>query len=225
MARKRSLDEGPAVRQSILDAGARLYSDRGFRATSIRELADAAGISSSTMYHHFANKQEILYAILMDFMSSFVGEIVPVLLERTRSPQERIAEAVRLHLWISERDRLKLVIGAPLRYELSEDQRQSLTALQRLYRDAFCGAIEDGVSQGGFEVANPRLSTLAVLDMLNGVREWIDPVGPTSYDEIVGHYQGLVLRQLSAETAMATAPRPGSARAATDRRPRSRSEA
>ena len=213
MARKRSLDEGPAVRQSILDAGARLYSDRGFRATSIRELADAAGISSSTMYHHFANKQEILYAILMDFMRSFVGEIVPVLMEHTRSPQDRIAEAVRLHLWISERDRLKLVIGAPLRYELSEDQRLSLAGLQRLYRDAFCGAIEDGVHQGSFEAANPRLSTVAVLDMLNGVREWIDPDGPTSYDEIVRYYQSLVLRQLTAAvptptTSRADAPAP-----------------
>lgn len=201
LARKRSLDEGPAVRQSILDAGARLYSDRGFRATSIRDLAESAGISSSTMYHHFANKQEILYAILMDFMRSFVAEIVPLLLERTRSPQDRISEAVRLHLWISERDRLKLVIGAPLRYELNEKQRQSLTALQRLYRDAFRGAIEDGVRDGSFSVARPQLSTIAILDMLNGVREWIDPSGPTSFNEIVDHYQTLVLRQLDTAAA------------------------
>lgn len=225
MARKRSLDAGPAVRQSILDAGARLYSDRGFRATSIRELADAAGISSSTMYHHFANKQEILYAILMDFMRSFVGEIVPVLLERTRTPQQRIAHAVRLHLWISERDRLKLVIGAPLRYELSEDQRQSLAALQRLYRDAFRDAITDGVRLGVFDAPSPRVSTVAVLDMLNGVREWLDPAGPTSFDEIVGYYQTLVLRQLgvapapfaataaTAATASAAAAAPAAARA------------
>ena len=220
MARKRSLDEGPAVRQPILDAGARLYSDRGFRATSIRELADAAGISSSTMYHHFANKQEILYAILTDFMRSFVGEIVPVLLERTRSPQDRIAEAVRLHLWISERDRLKLVIGAPLRYELNEEQRLSLATLQRLYRDAFCGAIEDGVRQGSFDAASPRLTTVAILDMLNGVREWIDPSGPTSFDEIVGYYQTLVLRQLAAAEPRTAAGKPTAAR-----KPRSRSEA
>lgn len=197
MARKRSLDGGPAVRQSILDAGARLYSERGFRATSIRQLADAAGISSSTMYHHFANKQEILYAILMDFMRSFVGEIVPVLMERTRSPQERISQAVRLHLWISERDRLKLVIGAPLRFELTEDQRLSLTALQRLYRDAFRGAIEDGVAEGSFVAPSPQVSALAILDMLNGVREWIDPAGPISFEDLVGYYQDLVLRQLA----------------------------
>lgn len=203
MARKRSLDEGPAVRQSILDAGAQLYSERGFRATSIRELADAVGISSSTMYHHFANKQEILYAILVEFMRSFVAEIVPMLDERDRSARERIAQAVRLHLWISERDRLKLVIGAPLRYELSDEQRAVLTAMQREYRDAFSDAIADGVRQQIFDAPRPKLATAAILDMLNGVREWLDPDGPTSFDEIVGYYQTLVLRQLTTPTSTA----------------------
>jgi TetR/AcrR family transcriptional regulator, cholesterol catabolism regulator len=202
VARKRSLDEGPVVRESILSAGARLYSTRGFRATSIRDLADAAGISSSTMYHHFGNKQEILYAILMDFMRSFVGEIIPVLQERSRTPVQRIAEAVRLHLWISERDRLKLVIGAPLRSELSERQSQSLRVLQRDYRDAFRGAIQDGIDDGVFEAGNPLLSTTAILDMLNGVREWLDPAGPAPFEEVAEYYQGIVLKTLAASPVL-----------------------
>ncbi|MFV0533116.1 MAG: TetR/AcrR family transcriptional regulator [Cumulibacter sp.] len=196
MARKRSLDEGPTVRQAVLDAGARLYSERGFRATSIRDLADAAGISSSTMYHHFANKQQILYAILTDFMRSFAGEIIPILTDASMAPQERITEAVRLHLWISERDRLKLVVGAPVRYELRDEQRQALSALTGEYRGAFHDAIGDGVRCGVFDVANPRLTTIGILDMLNGVREWHDPTGALSFEQIVDHYQQTVLRQL-----------------------------
>ncbi|WP_166741795.1 TetR/AcrR family transcriptional regulator [Cumulibacter soli] len=212
MARKRSLDEGPTVRQAILDAGARLYSERGFRATSIRDLADAAGISSSTMYHHFANKQQILYAILTDFMRSFAGEIIPILTDASIAPQERITDAVRLHLWISERDRLKLVVGAPVHYELGDEQRQALSALTGEYRSAFHGAIGDGVRCGVFDVANPRLATIAILDMLNGVREWHDPAGALSFEQIVDHYQRTVLRHLGYDER---AQRPAGQRAAS----------
>ncbi|WP_158726452.1 TetR/AcrR family transcriptional regulator [Tomitella fengzijianii] len=196
MARKRSLDGGPAVRRSILEVAARLYSERGYAATSIRDLADAAGISSSTMYHHFANKQQILFEIVRDFMRTFDAEIVPALTDPDAAPAERITTAVRLHLEISERDRLQLVVGNPTKSALTEPQRTEIAGLQRIYRDAFVGAIKDGVAAGDFDVAQPTVTTSAILDMLNGVREWIDAGGPLTLEQIVTQYQALTLRML-----------------------------
>jgi AcrR family transcriptional regulator len=199
MARKRSLDEGPVVRGSILEVAARLYSERGYAATSIRDLADAAGISSSTMYHHFANKQQILFEIVMDFMRTFDSEIVPSLADGNSTPTERIIRAVRLHLEISERDRLQLIVGSPTKSALTEDQRTEIASLQRIYREAFMAAILAGIATFEFDVDDPAVTTSAILDMLNGVREWIDTDGPLTLEEIVGRYQALTLRMLGAE--------------------------
>ncbi len=57
----KSLTAGTDVAEEILVAAASLFYERGYDATSIRDLALVAGISSSTLYHHFTNKQEILY--------------------------------------------------------------------------------------------------------------------------------------------------------------------
>ena len=102
MARKRSLDEGPVLRGKIMERAGVLFYERGFAATSIRDIADAVGISSSTLYHHFTNKQEVLHAIAVNFMRDFVAETTVVLRDTSRSPTERIRETVRLHLTISE---------------------------------------------------------------------------------------------------------------------------
>ena len=102
MARKKSLDEGRVPREEILQRASLLFYERGYGATSIRDIAEAVGLSSSTMYHHFANKQDVLYAIVDRFMSDFVDATVPVLRDTTLSPAERIRRTVRRHIEISD---------------------------------------------------------------------------------------------------------------------------
>ena len=200
MARKISLDEGPVIHRKILDVGARLYSERGFAATSIRDLADAAGISSSTIYHHFPNKQAVLYEILRSFMENFIAEINPVLTRTDLGPTARIVRAVSLHLQISERDRLQLVVGSSVMSALSPEQSKDISTLQRAYRREFQATIVDGVERGEFHVGLPSLTTSAILDMLNGVREWLRQDGSLTLEEIIDHYQQLVLSMLRADS-------------------------
>lgn len=206
MARKKSLNDGPILRSAILEAGARLYSERGFSATSIRDLADAVDISSSTLYHHFANKQEILYEILLGFMQNFVAEISPMLRDVQREPTERILRAIDMHLRISERDKLQLIIGSSVKRVLSPEQNAQVTRLQRDYRGAFLQAIRDGLDQGHFASSAPELTTTAILDMLNGVREWLTSEGALTIDEIVEHYQQLALMMLNVSRVSDSVP-------------------
>ena len=196
MARKRSLDEGPVLREAIMDASAVLFYQRGFGATSIRDIADAVGISSSTMYHHFTNKQDILHACVARFMTEFVAATVPMLRDQTRPPAERIREMVRLHVEISDDRRTELLVGNPIRHALNPKQQKEGIALQQAYHDAVRDVITEGTAQGEFAVADPEILTMAVLDMLNGVREWYHHDGPLRRDEIIDRYTDIVFKML-----------------------------
>jgi AcrR family transcriptional regulator len=198
MARKRSLDEGPVLRGQIIAEAAALFYERGYGSSSIRDIAEAAGISSSTMYHYFANKQEVLYAITSKFMTDFVAATVPVLRDRAHTPTARIRDVVRIHLEMSDDRRSELLVGTAVRYALNPEQRREVIKLQQAYNDAARDVIAEGCATGEFHVADVRLTTMAVLDMLNGVREWFRPTGPLSRSEIVDRYTTLVLKILGA---------------------------
>lgn len=201
VARKKSLDEGRVPREEILQRASLLFYERGYGATSIRDIADAVGISSSTMYHHFANKQDVLYEIVSRFMSDFVNATVPVLRDEALSPAERIRRVIRLHIEISDDRRPELLIGNPIRYALDLAQREHAIALQIAYHDAVRDTIAEGCRTGDFLVADVSVTTMAILDMLNGIREWFSPAGRLSRAELIDRYTVLVFTMLGAPPA------------------------
>ncbi|MEU2004855.1 TetR/AcrR family transcriptional regulator [Rhodococcus sp. NPDC019627] len=198
MARKRSLDEGPVLRGRILRCASVMFYERGYAGTSIRDIGEAVGISSSTMYHHFANKQAVLHAIITNFMTDFVAATVPVLHDRTRDPRQRLADVIRIHIEVSDERRPELLLGNPIRYALDPDQRTEGIVLQRRYHDALLELIEEGAESGCFSVRNPAITTMAILDMLNGVREWFDRAGTLDRDRLIDEYVDLSLKMLGA---------------------------
>ena len=201
MARKKSLDGGPELRGQVLESASRLFYERGYGATSIRDIAEAVGISSSTMYHHFTNKQDVLHAIVTQFMTDFVDATVPTLRDRTLSPAERMRAAVRLHIEISDDRRPELLVGNPIRYALDPAQQEEGIKLQTAYHDAVGDTIEEGCRTGEFSVRDVSITTMAVLDMLNGIREWFRPGGALTRSEVVDRYVDLVMIILGAKSA------------------------
>lgn len=199
MARKRSLDEGPVLRGQIMAASAKLFYERGYAATSIRDIAEAVDISSSTMYHHFKNKQQVLHAIVTQFMTDFVAATDEILRDKRLTPTERIRRTVRKHIEFSDDRRPELLVGNPIRNALDADQQQEGIRLQSAYHDAVRDTIKEGVDSGEFDVPDVAVATMAVLDMLNGVREWFTPRGTLTRDALVERYIWLVLRLLSAD--------------------------
>lgn len=186
----------PGLTVTSSPASAKFY-ERGFGATSIRDIADAVGISSSTLYHHFTSKQDILHACVVRFMGDFVAATVPSLQDPAQSPTERIRHMVRLHLEFSDDRRHELLIGNPIRYALNPEQQKEGIALQQAYHDAVRAVIAEGCRRGEFATADPELTTMAVLDMLNGVREWYRRTGPLSRDEVIDRYTEIVLKILA----------------------------
>jgi AcrR family transcriptional regulator len=208
VARKKSLDEGRVPREEILQRASLLFYERGYGTTSIRDIAEAVGLSSSTMYHHFANKQDVLYAVVSRFMSDFVSATVPVLRDQALSPAERIRRTVRLHIEISDDRRPELLIGNPIRYALDPAQQEHATGLQIVYHDAVRDTIAEGCRTGEFRVADVSMATMAILDMLNGIREWYSPAGRLSRDEVIVGYTGMVFTILGADSALDGEARP-----------------
>jgi AcrR family transcriptional regulator len=87
----------PRARTKILDASRKLFSRRGFSETSMGDIARAAQVARATVYNNFDDKQDILAAIISDYMTGY-ARIAQRLRESARSGQtsfELIQEMVR----------------------------------------------------------------------------------------------------------------------------------
>ncbi len=89
-------------REQILAIAARLMARQGYAATTVREIADEAGILSGSLYHHFTSKEAILLEVLRGFTSTLVAE-VELLAQETSSPLERLDRLVAVVLDTIER--------------------------------------------------------------------------------------------------------------------------
>jgi AcrR family transcriptional regulator len=83
-------------RRAILDAALRLFSTQGFRSTSTRDIANAAGISTGALYHHFADKELIFQSLLDEYWDASTSPEFPfnVALQNGAFPDDLMALAV-----------------------------------------------------------------------------------------------------------------------------------
>jgi AcrR family transcriptional regulator len=184
--------DGPRA-EDILSRAAGLFSQRGYHAVGIRDLAEAVGLSTSTLYHYYATKQDILFAIVSRFLGEFTTRLVAVLRDAAVPPRERLERAVTEHVRLTVTRSEELLVGSPVLNALSLDQRARIAALRREYRDAVRDVIAEGVAAGGFQVDDPLLTAMAMLDMLDGIRSWYHVDGPLSLDELAARYRAFAL--------------------------------
>jgi AcrR family transcriptional regulator len=182
-----------SVREGILAAAAALYSRRGYHAVGIRELAEAVGLSTSTIYHYYSTKQDILYEIVSRFLAEFSDRLVSGLRDTALPPRLRLERAVTEHVVLTVTRREELLVGNPVLNALEPAQRARIAGLRRAYRDAVRDVIAEGAASGEFLVTDPLLTAMAMLDMLDGVRSWYHADGQLSLEELAGHYRAYAL--------------------------------
>ena len=64
VTRTRKVRHGPVTREQILDSSLKLFSEKGFARTSVRDIAQAAGITDAAIYYHFASKRDLFEALI-----------------------------------------------------------------------------------------------------------------------------------------------------------------
>lgn len=109
--RVKKLRHGPVTREQILDSSLRLFSEKGFARTSVRDIAQSAGITDAAIYYHFASKRDLFEALIEErgFGAALEG------LERaeiTVAPQEAISGIAisALAFIYANRDLMKLLM-------------------------------------------------------------------------------------------------------------------
>ena len=179
----------------VLESATRLFTEKGYEAASVRDLAAELEIRPSSLYHHFPGKQHILFAICMRMQTDFNAEVMPELLAN-RPPDEAIASAVRRQVLFGHRRKGEVVVNIRERRSLPADQLAQVNGLRREYRDTMARVIDDGCDQGVFRVGDPKLAAMAIVDMINGLPHWFKPRDEQDLERVADLYARAALAML-----------------------------
>ncbi|MFJ2736831.1 MULTISPECIES: TetR/AcrR family transcriptional regulator [unclassified Streptomyces] len=187
----------PDAARRLLVAAVEAFAERGYHATTTRDIAGRAGMSPAALYIHYRTKEELLHRI------SRIGhekalEILCTAARREGNATERLADAVSSFVrWHAGGRTTARVVQYELD-SLGPDARAEILALRRQVDAEVRGIIEDGVASGEFDVLDVRGTTLAVLSLCIDVARWFNVDGPRTPEEVGALYADLVLRMVGA---------------------------
>lgn len=157
---------GPAIRAAAL----RLFARSGYAAVSMREIAAEVGVRAGALYLYTPDKQTLLFEMMHDNMQRALEAWEQARIDGT--PAEQLEVFVRFHVnYHVDRSDEIYVAYMELRNLTSENFEQ-IEALRRDYEAVVEGILVAGQKSGDFKLADIRVSTMALIAMLNGVMTW-----------------------------------------------------
>jgi len=189
----------PSRRREIEDVASVLFRDRGYAATSIRDIARGLDIRGASLYAHVASKEDVLWAIVDRTASRFERAADAAIADLSREPDPigRMTALVRGHVRVITED-----VGAASVFisewrSLGEMRRAAVLMRRDAYEARFRDVIADGVASGDFTMTDAVMTAFYLLTALNGIATWYRPDGRLGAARITDHYVDLSLRTLT----------------------------
>jgi AcrR family transcriptional regulator len=171
MARIRSKKNG-SRKDVITLAAARLFREKGFSATGMRDLAVEVGVEAASLYNHISSKSELLQEICFRIANTFTTHLNDVELNDKLDSLQKIEEVIRFHIrmWVDRIDEV-LVTNNESKY-LEEPYLTTFLNERRIYVRRLETIIETGIKKGLIRKIQAYAVVLTLLSAVRGIEFW-----------------------------------------------------
>ncbi len=162
--------------EEILAAAGSLFREKGYHATSVRDIAESVGLLKGSLYHYIRSKEELLARLFEGALQETVGELEEIA-ARDAPATGRLREMVRAYA-LSVTANLDSV-GIYLREwrSLPPPELARVRTRRRAMRSLFESVIAEGIRKREFAASDAKVAALAILGMVNWIYEWYRPRG------------------------------------------------
>jgi AcrR family transcriptional regulator len=191
--------------EEVVDAAAELFSERGYAATSIQEIADSVGLLKGSLYHYIHTKEDLLYAVILEahrHTAALGYEAVTM----DGDANGKLRLIVHRHLQGTGANLAKIRVFYNEASSLAPARLEEILADRDSYEHSLRRVIQMGQEEGTFAAhLDPVLTAIAILAILNSVQQWYRPDGPRSLDDVVDTFTDLILRSVAPDTSSSRA--------------------
>jgi AcrR family transcriptional regulator len=182
------------TRALVRQSAERLFARHGYAAVSMRQLASDVGVQVGTIYNYTKDKQALLFAIMSEHMTELLQAWSRE--GQSTAPIDQLSQFLNFHLdyHLARRDAV-FIAYMELR-NLNAANFAEIETLRRQYEDALEQILIAGKNAKAFDIADTRITTLAIIGMLTEVVTWYRPDGRLELDEVKSRYREMVLRMV-----------------------------
>jgi AcrR family transcriptional regulator len=176
------------------------FAEQGFHATSVRDIARRSGVSMAALYHHYASKQELLFAVLQEAAEDYFSICEGAVADAADDPTTKLEALVRATVRYRVRHRIDSSLSLLELRNLEPRYRKLLEAREHAADRMWADIIAGGVAAGAFTAPWPDEARRAIIAICNAVADWYQPEGTVTVEELADRYKCLALLLLQARS-------------------------
>ena len=195
-------------RAELLALAANMFAQRGLRATTVRDIADAAGILSGSLYHHFDSKEAMVDEILRGFLDPLFERYHAIIAEQLGPRDSLEAIVIASFAALDNQHDAVAIYQAEARHLATQARFSYIPARLEEFRTMWHALLKHGIADGDFRAdLDIDLTYRFMRDTVWVPVGWYRPGGGLTIDEIARQYLSIVLEGLAGTGGTTTAGR------------------
>ena len=196
------------TQSKLIEVAIDLFASKGFRGTSIRDIANSMGMSISNIYHYFGSKEGLLLAILQHSAKQVVDQLSHIY-EKDLDPVERFQLLIRTHVLMSRDHKKEVKIFFLDEEHLSQEGIEINKQFQRDVLNIYRRELQNLKVKGFLEYENLTALALNILGVINWHLRWYRPEGPISLEKIAEEILTFIMYGVMGRSSLVIAKAPG----------------
>jgi TetR/AcrR family transcriptional regulator, cholesterol catabolism regulator len=152
----------------ILKNAALLFRSKGFKATSVRELAETMGIEAPSLYNHIGSKVEMLQEICFEIAGDYTL-FMDGIIAASDNAKEKTIKLVAFHIQKMYNDFDKVFVADHEWKQLPKKQLEEFLIQRKIYENNFVAIVEEGIQNNIFKKLEPSIAVLTILSAVRGL--------------------------------------------------------
>ena len=191
MAKIRTPDQ-TSKRDIIHSVAAELFREKGFRATSMRELAAKVGIEAASLYNHIEGKNELLISICFKVANNFTQKMNEVE-SMDSNIISKIESLIRYHVHENVHNYKDVYVSDREWRNMDDPELSKYREMRRSYRKRFTSIVEKGISRGEIKKVDANTAVMIFLSAIAAVDQWQRIVNKVSSEELENNMVSILI--------------------------------
>lgn len=158
-------------KEVIITKASQLFREKGFNATSMRDLAEHVGVEAASLYNHIKSKSELLQEICFKVANNFMEHMEKVIVSDD-SAIGKLEAILRFHINQMLHNYEEVYVGDREWKHLTEPYLSNMRSQRRTYRQHIASIIEDGIRKGEIKKIDAPTAVLIMLHAIGGIESW-----------------------------------------------------